>query len=242
MWDIPVSVRWACWFNAWLEGRVSLDEARDAVVGDDAAHDVLGLEDDATTPLILAWGRLRSRGATGARPVVVEPGDLIGLAGPPSFNGAALDVGEAVVVEGSGLGLVPSVVGAGVFWQVHEARGGAHVPSVAEAERALREQLAHTAGALVELDVARWRPEIADALSELRSSSDPVLPDGYSPRATRVAGLASRCLTIGTLAADVPTGAVSSWEHDQREQHLVALRRAARHALVAAASEPALAR
>ncbi|MDO9379952.1 MAG: hypothetical protein Q7T56_13990 [Nocardioidaceae bacterium] len=242
MWEIPVSVRWACWFNAWLDGQVSLDDARDAVVGDDAAHDVVGLEDDGTTPLILAWGRLRGRGATAARPVVVEPGDLTGLSGPPEFNGAALDAGEAVVVEGAGLGLVPTVVGAGVFWQLHPARGGAHVPSVADAERALREQLAHTARALMELDVARWRPEVADALSDLRSSADPVLPDGYSARAGRVAALATRCLAIGTLAADVSSGAVSSWEHGQREQHLVALRRSARHALVAAASEPALMR
>ena len=31
----------ALWLTAWLRGEVSLDDARDAVVGSDAAHDVL---------------------------------------------------------------------------------------------------------------------------------------------------------------------------------------------------------
>ena len=38
----PVSARFALWFSAWLAGAASLDDTRDAIVGDDAAHDVVG--------------------------------------------------------------------------------------------------------------------------------------------------------------------------------------------------------
>ena len=40
---LPLSARFALWFSAWVAGRASLDDTRDAIVGDDAAHDVVGL-------------------------------------------------------------------------------------------------------------------------------------------------------------------------------------------------------
>ncbi len=40
---LPLSARFALWFSAWTAGATSLDDARDAIVGDDAAHDVVGL-------------------------------------------------------------------------------------------------------------------------------------------------------------------------------------------------------
>ncbi len=40
--SLPLSARFALWFSAFAAGRASLDEARDRVVGDDAAHDVVG--------------------------------------------------------------------------------------------------------------------------------------------------------------------------------------------------------
>jgi len=33
---LPLSARFALWFSAWAAGAVSLDDARDAIVGDDA--------------------------------------------------------------------------------------------------------------------------------------------------------------------------------------------------------------
>ena len=46
---LPLSARFALWFSAWASGRSSLDDTRDAIVADDAAHDVVGLpgSDDA---------------------------------------------------------------------------------------------------------------------------------------------------------------------------------------------------
>src|SRR4029079_1686646 len=69
------------------------------------------------TPLILAMGSLRAAGARSAGLALPVAGDPLGLAGPASFNAVALDVGEAVVVEGADLGLVPDRTGAGVVWQ-----------------------------------------------------------------------------------------------------------------------------
>lgn len=231
------SARWTCWFNAWLAGDTSLDDARDGVVADDAAHDVVGLDPAEPLPLVLAWGRIRARGAQAARLVLPQPGDPSGLAGPPDFNEAALEAGEAVLIEGAGLGLVPTAVGQGVFWQASPAQAPAFVPQVADAEQALRHELIRAARALSDLDVARWQPEVAEALSELREETAPALAPGYPARAEQLAALAHRCLTIAELASNVPSGAISAYEDRARDRSLEALARQARHGLVAACSD-----
>jgi len=236
VWTLQPSLRWAIWFNAWLAGQTSLDDARDAVVGSDAAHDVLGLDDSGPTPLIIAWGRLRSQGATAARAALVTPGDPAGLAGPPVFNEAAVDAGEAVLIEGAGVGLVPEVVGRGVFWHCHMAAPPPSGSDVPDAERALRLALARAAVDLADLDVARWRPELAAGLAGLRAKTLPVLAPGYPVRAEQLATLALRCLRIGDLATQAPSGAGTSYELDVRHHALLELTAAARHALASAAS------
>ena len=68
------AARMAWWLSAWLRGDAGPDDVRDAVVGDDAAHDVVGLGPDGEVlPLVLALGRLRALrrqvgGAGPARP------------------------------------------------------------------------------------------------------------------------------------------------------------------------------
>ena len=104
------SARMAWWLSAWLRGDAGPDDLLDAVVGDDAAHDVSGLADEPL-PLVLALGRLRAAGARTAGLALPSPGDPVGLGGPREFNAAALDMGEAVLLEGAGLGLVPHRAG-----------------------------------------------------------------------------------------------------------------------------------
>jgi hypothetical protein len=216
---------------------VSLDDARDAVVGEDAAHHVAGLPGEAgAVPLILALGRLRGDGADGAGLALPVPGDPVGLAGPAEFNAAALDTEEAVVLAGADLGLVPHVAGAGVVWQVHAATGQRQYPDLAEADTSLRRALVDAAEALADLDVARWRPEVADELMALRKVSDVRLPPGWDPRAVRVASLSLRCRTIVDLALDDDGGAVSASEAEARRRALLPLDHAARRGLVAACS------
>lgn len=233
MTNLPESARLALWLNAWVAGRVSPDDLRDAVVGDDAAHDVL--IDGETAPLLLALGTLRSRGAIGASLALPVPGDLLGLAGPAAANDAALEAGQAVLVRGAGLSLVPVRAGAGVVWVGHDAVDLVALPDLFEAGTALRQTVAGAAESLAALDVARWRPEIADELMALRRPVALSLPASTADRIVAVLGLATRCLHIADLALAQDAG-VTSFEIDRRRDALGDLRRASRRALVAACS------
>ena len=238
--DLPLSGRFAVWFAAWTSGQVSLDDARDAIVAGDAAHDVAGIPGGPSggeaAPLIVALGLLRQCGGAGAGVALPVPGDPLGLAGPAAFNEQALEAGEAVVLEGADLGLVPHRAGAGVVWTCRAAASQRQVPDAAEADTGLRQALLGTAQALADLDVARWRPEVADELMALRRPARLPLPEALPPRAVRLASTAARCLTIVDLALDDDGGAVTAWEADQRRQALAPLEQAARRAMVAACS------
>lgn len=229
----------ALWLTAWLRGEVSLDDARDAVVGSDAAHDVLDVpgppeEAGTSTPLILALGRFRAAGASGASLALPEPGDPLGLAGPPSFNSEAFDAEQAVVVRGTGVGLVPVRAGAGVVWRCLPATPPPPSHGVADAERELRRTLTLTAEALSDLDVARWRPEVADELMDLRRPLALPVPASISGRTQALLALATRCRRIVWLALEDDGNAVTAREIDARRQALLPLERAARRAVVAA--------
>jgi hypothetical protein len=236
---LPDSARFALWFSAWVAGSTSLDDSRDAIVGDDAAHDVVGLpETDGPQPLIVALGRLRGHGATGAGIALPAPGDPLGLAGPSAFNLEVVDVGEGVVLDGADLGLVPHRAGAGVVWSCHPAVSHRQVPDPSEADQSLRQALVRTTDVLADLDVARWRPEVADELMALRQAADFVFPHGMAPRAVRLAALATRCRTIVDLALEDDGGSITAAEADARRQALGPLDHAARRGLVAACSFP----
>ena len=69
----------------------------------------------------------------------------------------------------------------------HAAPSAASCPTVGEADRTLRAgPAATTADVLADLDVARWRPEVADELMDLRHRPPTsTLPPGVPPRARR---------------------------------------------------------
>ena len=231
--------RFVLWFNAWVSGTVSLDEARDGIVGGDAAHDVAGLPgQDEPVPLILALGLLRAERATAAGLALPRPGDPLGLGGPAGFNAEALEAEEAVVLEGADLGLVPARAGAGVVWRCLPATGRRQVPLLPEADTDLRATLPQVADALADLDVARWRPEVADALLSLRSGPGLALPPGLDQRAVRMLELGTRCRRIVDLALEDDGGALTAREADERRAPLLRLDAAARRALVAACGHP----
>lgn len=234
---LPLSARFALWFTAWLDGRSSLDDTRDAIVGEDAAHHVVGVPGSAgSLPLIVAMGLLRGSRASGAGLALPVPGDPLGLAGPRPFNAEVVEAGEGVVLDGAELGLVPHRAGAGVVWTCHHALSHRQVPDPSEAEASLRQALLRTADALADLDVARWRPEVADELMALRRAVDFTFPAATAPRAVRLASLATRCRTIVGLALADEGGAVTAAETEARRAALVPLDRASRRGLVAACS------
>ena len=238
---LPAAARLAWWGTAWLRGHVAPDLLVDAVVDGDATHLVGGLRplglsaDDAAEGLLLGLGRLRVEGATGLGAAFPVEGDPVGLGGPRSFNDEALEAGEAVVAVDAGLGLVPVRVGAAVTWVAHRAERR-QLPDVGEADRALRAALLETAQTLADLDVARWRPEVADRLMNLRHRSPLDAPEGVPARCVELAARGLQATEIVDLALEDDGGAVSAFEISARRDALQPLARAGRRALVAACS------
>lgn len=233
---LPVSVVLSWWGTAWLRGDAVPDLVLDAVIGDDATHAVAGLPgEDGTVTLLGALAALRRAGATGFGCALPAPGDPLGLGGPAAFNAAALDAGEAVVVAGCDLGLVPTRVGAAVVWEASPA-ARRPLPDVGEADRELRRALLESADALAALDVARWRPDVADELIDLRRPRPVAAAPGVPARCLDLAGRGLQALTIVDLALADDGGAVTAAEAEQRRAALQPLDRAGRRALVAAGS------
>ncbi len=214
------------------------DHLIDAVLDADAAH-LVAFADTGAEPLVTGLGRLRSAGADALGAALPAEGDPVGLGGPGAFNAAALEAGEAVVaVDAAGfavLGLVPVRVGAAVTWTSMPAERR-QLPDVGEADRALRASLPEAADTLARLEVARWRPEVADQLMNLRRRLGLVAPPGVPPRCVELAARGLQAREIVDLALEDDGGALSALEIQARRDALVPLGRAARRALVAAAS------
>jgi hypothetical protein len=251
----PRSALLAAWGSAWLAGDTALDEAVSRVTRHDVAHTVTGLDGELLddVPLERALARLRADGTVRLRVVLPAPGDPLGLPGPGPFTTAAMDVGEGVLAvrdDGSGTGLVPELTTHGsaldgtvtsVCWAAHPL---AEVPPwpgpyLPEAEQDLRAGVLQVATVLRDLDVARWRPELADALHDLRAAAraglaDDELPGGYAARARDVLVRSRQLSGVLELAGADAGGAVDTRETTARETQLRELARLVRRAQVAA--------
>lgn len=222
---LPHSATLAWWLTAWLRGHEQTDHVLDVL-----AEDTHLLEGGSALDLLV---RTRASGVTYAGLALPVDGDPLGLGGPRDFNAAALEAGQAVVA--GGLGLVPVEQGETVQWQVFGA-GPRQLPDVGEADRGLRETLVSTAGDLADLDVAKWRPEAADALMNLHHRPALEAPLGTPPRCADLAARGLQAWAIVDLALDDDGGALSSYEVERRRGLLQPLGRAARRAVVAACS------
>ena len=233
----------AAWTSAWLAGEVAYDDVVARVTGDDEPHRVTGLPGvGGETPLGWALPVLRRRSLEGVRAVLPVAGDPRGLPGPGPFTTAALAAGEAVV--GRGLGLVPRITEHGsvadrtctVLWTAYEVVEPAPDPlTVPEAEHDLTAATRDAASALAALDVASWRPEVADELARMRRGVTPELPPGHDGRAVRLLASADRLAAVLDLArADAPGGAVTGAEARARDDALRPLAAAVRRARQAA--------
>ncbi len=206
---------------------MGLDEAADRVESA-AGPTVVG-----EVPLRKYLASLRADGLTGFRLALPAPGDPLGLSGPPQFNSAAVDAGEAAiaVLPDRRLGLVPSpdLRGSsyvGVRLAVHEAGPVRHdLPSVAEAEQELSAVMRSATEALASVEgPAQGRPE------RLAAGGAGLAP-GYPARAHRVASLATRLSAVLRLADE---RGLTSAQHATRGAALRELDGAVRRALVAA--------
>lgn len=181
-------------------------------------------------------------------PVPGDPG-----ATPASVSSAATDAGEAVlvrtpqaclvavpVVQRFGSALEPGHL---VTWELSDVPDWRHAVhaqtgSLQDAERELRHGLLQATEALVKLDIARWRPDAAEAVAALRELELPAwrLPDWLDGRRVRVLASAARLRAIVALATQDDGAAVNLWQADQRSTALREVDRMARRAMAAAAS------
>lgn len=250
MLDEPRSGLLAAWANALLAGRVAPDDAVARITHGDEPHRVLGLPGEAgEVGLTLALGRLRALGATGLRLALPAPGDPLGLPGPPAFNDAALEAGEAAItvgLPGPQLGLVPEGLVYGpdgdqatrVVWRVYEVADRPPAgPFLAEADRELAAALRDATESLMRLDVGGTGARSGAVRTALRArddAADSPLPPGCPPRAVRVLAQAHRVAVILGIAAEDHGTAINAHEMNARAGSLTPLERACRRALVAA--------
>ncbi len=254
-WTAPVPPRsalLACWTTAWLVGEASLPELVDRVTAYDDDHTVAGLWVD-DLDLEQAVARLRADGVTAVRVVLPAPGDPLGLPDPGDFTRAALAAGEGVLAlhpDGTGSGLVPALTHHGseldgtvttVLWTAYPVTMNApdQGPFLHEAEHDLRLGVVEAAQALVAMDVARWNPDVAEALTDLRQSArrgidEEELPESWPARARQVLVQTRQLAAVIALAGQDTGGAVDAREAEARDRVLRDLARVVRRARVAA--------
>ncbi|HEY0356937.1 MAG TPA: hypothetical protein VGD11_00065 [Mycobacteriales bacterium] len=245
------SGRLVSWVRAWRAGLVPFDDVVAAISAGDDEHEVADLPGHVhTVPLRTALAELSGVDPDAVRLVVPAAGDPRGLPGPGAFSTAALVSGEGAVCGRTGL--VPTVArrvsGSGdvwhtVLWHAHPLPGTpvrAEPISVAEAEQELLDALRTSTDALRDLDVARWRPELGQALADLRRNGARTdLPPGYDDRAHRLLHRAELVTRIVALAGeDAPGAAVNAYEAAGRDAALRPLATAARRARTAAHNAP----
>ena len=235
------SARFAAWGTAVLRGRVSIDDALDAIMGNDQLVTVSDLPDESDAASV-AWGlgRLRQLGVSGLVFVPAAPGDVSGLPGPLEFNAAAVRAcGAVVTTDGTPLGLIPTVEQRGshddlltiVDWRAHHVAGFSAPPneSLSEAERLVMEAMHQALSDLAALDVARWRDEVSELLQDWRRAGAwESLPPGISERAARMIDRCERIDELLRLAAADDGAAVTAAEAVQRQASLRPLAHAVR--------------
>lgn len=237
--DLPVSLRLAWWGTAWLRGLVGPDDLIDAVLGGAVTHVVLSTDhsgpDRPGEALLPVLAAARARGADAVAATFPAPGDPVGLVGPVVLTGAAIEAGEAALLLGADTALVPRVVGHAVEWTSYRAERRPP-PDLGEADRLLRGALLRAADGLAELDVASWRPEVADELHDLRTGMPAPAAPGVPDRCVDLAGRALHLEAVLDLALADDGGALSSGEIERRRVALAPLSAAVRRALTAACS------
>lgn len=230
----PPSLTLTVFLEAAHLGRVTpADVVRE--VQDGAPNALVVLPQGRVEPLRDAVGTWVAGGVRAAL-ALPAPGDLAGLAGPAELNHAAVEAGEAVLLPRLGVGLVPEEDARTQVWRAHEAAPPPYVDP-GEASRELRLALLEATQRLVDLDVAKWQPEIPDLLLNMHRGPQVPLPGHWDARRVETVERALLCRAIVDLALEDDGGAVSAYEMERRRGALRDLDAASRRALVACCSD-----
>ncbi|MCP2304696.1 hypothetical protein [Actinokineospora globicatena] len=248
------SATFSVWVSAWLNGSAASDDVLDALTHWAPLHDVVAVgqstADSLDVPLRGQAGgqvagllaAVRRAECTGGRLVLPVPGDVRGLGGRSEFAGTALHAGEAVVLLGAPIGLVPEPIADGVLrwtaFDIGDAPAAEHMP-LGEAEHELTGAMRVAAGVLTEMGVAKHRSGVREEITaRVAHRSAAPWPEGTPPRALRVLQRANEVSAILDLAAeDAPGGALSSSSARRRADALRPLFDAVRVARLAAVDE-----
>lgn len=231
---LPRSSLLTLWLNAALDGRVGPDDFAAAVRAGDPQHLLVDWPDEPEPrPLDALPGLVRRVGSSRASLALPVPGDPLGLAGPSAFNARAVELGEAVVLDGfASIGLLPTEDARTFLWCTVTAAPPLVLDAYEEG-RQLRQTLLSATADLVRLDVASWQPEIPDLLLNLAHQPGLPLPPGLPPVAVEALERAVLCREIVRLARESHGGALTAHEAAERARCLTDLDVAARRAMVA---------
>lgn len=247
------SATFAVWTSAWLHGHAASDDVLDAlaawgrphrVVADGVADIALPQPGEEPAAIAELLSCLRAQHAEAARLVLPVSGDTRGLGGAGPVVTTALRAGEAAVLTGADIAVVPAAVDGGVDWTVHPVADGGEPPNVgiADADNALAEAIRISADTMSALDVAADASGVRERIAA-RMRAQPRLswPDGTPGRALRVLQKADEIAAILAVAeTDEPGGALSASAARQRAHALRPLANAVRDARSAAVTVAAL--
>ena len=234
----PVSIVLALWAPSPSSRGLSLVE------GPDGAHDVIGsvVTGGSDTPTAAAdddSGRVSlEQWLTSARPLSRVSAVLPSPAGGTGTWGLLPDIEEGVVLEGAAgrVLLVPEDSGTSVSWHAELLSSPLPPLDAAHARRQVHAATEAAIEALIELDLARERPEMADALNDLLTAVvDPRLVPPWLERRDRE--LLERSLRLAgmcELALDDDGAATTALQAQRRADVLRPLLAVARHGAAAA--------
>ncbi|WP_315584182.1 hypothetical protein [Actinomyces viscosus] len=239
--NLPVSVVLALWAPVPSSHGLSL------VQGPDGVHDVIGSVTTGASDGDSGGGGNGGDGPeraglerwlAGARPLTRVTAVLPSPAAGTGTWGILPDVEEGVVVEG-GPGrvlLVPEDSGTSVTWRAEPLTGPLPPLDAAHARRQVHAATEEAIDALIELDLARERPEMADALNDLLTAVvDPhLVPPWMENRNRELLERSLRLAGICDLALDDDGAATTALQAQRRESVLRPLLAVARHGAAAA--------
>ena len=213
------------------------------VEGPDGAHDVIGSVvtggSDTSTAADDGPGRVSlERWLTSARPLSRVSAVLPSPAGGTGTWGLLPDIEEGVVLEGAAgrVLLVPEDSGTSVSWHAEPLSSPLPPLDAAHARRQVHAATEEAIEALIELDLARERPEMADALNDLLTAVvDPrLVPPWLARRDRELLERSLRLAGMCELALDDDGAATTALQAQRRADVLRPLLAVARHGAAAA--------
>lgn len=201
----------------------------DVLQGPDGAHDVR-LPSGTSLPL--------AELLPGLRPLRRAVALLPSPAAPVVASPTAMAAGQAVLLSSSNesLLLVPCPVGTSTTWLVEELVAPVPQLSAGQARRQVQAALNEAVDALVALDLARERPELADRLNDVVTAVLPpaLVPPGLGARDRDLLERSLRLSALCELALQDDGAASTAAQASSRAQVLRPLLDTARQGVMAA--------